>query len=76
MPTLFRLMFVAGLVLAAGYGALYGVANLAKPQPRLIVEAISLPHGASSDVHTGRSVAEVLNREASTLVRPRKHGTR
>ena len=68
MPTLFRLVFVLGVVFAAGYGALFMVANLVHPQGRLIVEAIALPQRAT-EVRTGRSVAEVLNKQASALVR-------
>ena len=72
MPTLFRLLAVMSVVCAAGYGALYGIANLVRPRERLIVEAVALPQSAS-EVHTGRSVVEVLNDKASALVRPRKH---
>ena len=68
MPTLFRLLFVLGIIASAGYGALYSVANVVKPQPRLIVENVTLPQNAT-EVHTGRSVAEVLTHHASTLVR-------
>ena len=66
MPTLFRLLLVLGVAASAGYGVLYGVANLVKPQPRLIVENVPLPQYAT-EVHTGRSIAEVLNHQASTL---------
>ena len=74
MPTLFRLLVVLGFVFATGYGALYGIANLVQPQPRMIVEAVALPESAT-EVNTGRSVAEVLNHQASALVRHRKHGS-
>ncbi len=72
MPTLFRLVFVLGLVFAAGYGALFATANLIHPQSRLIVEAIALPQSAA-EVRTGRSVAETLNDQASALVRHKRH---
>ncbi len=68
MPTLFRLVFVLGVIFAAGYGALLAVANLVHPEPRLIVEAVALPQSAA-EVRTGRSVADVLDRQASALVR-------
>ena len=72
MPTLFRLLFVFGVVFAAGYGALYAAANLVHPQSRLIVEAVALPQGAA-EVRTGRSAAETLGNQASALVRHRHH---
>lgn len=72
MPTLFRLMFVIGVVAGAGYLTLYGLANLVRPQPRMIVQAVNLPQSAR-EVRTGRSVAEVLDRQATALVRHRKH---
>ncbi len=75
MPTLLRLLFVMGAIGAAGYCALYGIANLVKPQPRLIVEAIALPQGAIG-LHTGRSVAEVLDHQAATLTYHRKRNAR
>ena len=75
MPTLFRLLLVLGVVAAGGYGALYGIANLVRPQPRMIVEAVALPQSAV-EVRTGRSVAEVLDHQASALVRHRKRSTR
>lgn len=68
MPTLFRLVFVSGLVFAAGYGALFAAANLVHPKPRLIVEAVALPQ-TTSGLRTGRSISEVLTHEASALVR-------
>lgn len=72
MPTLFRLIFVAGVLFAVGYGTLYSVANLVKPQERTIVEAVALPQSAT-EVRTGRSVAEMLNHQASALVQHHKH---
>ena len=75
MPTLFRLVFFFGVVFAAGYGALLAVANLVHPQPRLIVEAVALPQSAT-EVRTGRSVVEVLNNQASALVRHKHHKAR
>ena len=75
MPTLFRLVFVLGVLFAAGYGALYAVATLVKPQERTIVEAVALPQSVTQ-VHTGRSVAEVLNHQASALVHHRGHAVR
>ncbi len=75
MPTLFRLVFVLGAVFAAGYGALFLVANIVHPQPRLIVEAVALPQSAT-ELRTGRSAAEQLNSQASALVRHRHHKAR
>ena len=75
MPTLFRLLFVLSVVFATAYGALYGIANLVKPEERMIVEAIALPQSAN-EIRTGRSVAEVLDRQASALVKHRKHVAR
>ena len=75
MPTLFRLLFVMGATGAVGYGALYGIANLVKPQPRPIVEAIALPQGPIG-LHTGRSVAEVLDHQAAKLTHHRKRNSR
>ncbi len=75
MPTLFRLVFVLGLIAGAGYGVLFAVANAVKPQPRMIVEAVTLPQSAV-EIRTGRSVADVLDHQASALVRPKKHSTR
>lgn len=68
MRTLFRLLFVLGAIASAGYGSLFCIANLIKQKPRLIVENVTLPQN-SAEVHTGRSIAEVLNQQASTLVR-------
>ena len=72
MPTLFRLLLVLGVVVAAGYGALYSVASLVKPRPRMIVEAVALPQSAT-ELRTGRSAIDVLDRQAARLVRRRKH---
>ena len=75
MPTLFRLIFVLGIVFATGYGALYAIASFVEPQERLIVEAVALPQSATA-VRTGRSIAETLGHEASALVHRRKRTSR
>lgn len=72
MPTLFRLLLVAALLWAGGYGALYAIANALTPAPRTIEQAVALPQGAS-DVRTGRSAAAMLDRQAAALVRHRRH---
>ena len=74
MPTLFRLVFVLGVVAAASYGVLFAIANVVKPQARTIVEAIALPQSAV-EVRTGRSVADVLDHQASALVRHKKRAS-
>ena len=73
MPTLFRLLTVIGLAVAAVYGSMFAVATLVKPEPREIVEAVALPQ--TSDLRTGRSAAETLNSQARALVtpEPRRH---
>ncbi len=40
MPTLFRFLVVAGLLLGAGYGAIYALANYTDPKPREITVII------------------------------------
>ena len=67
MPTLVRLVTVLGILFAMGYGTLYAMANYLSPQPRPIVQAIALP--ANTELHTGRSAAELLNSQASALSR-------
>lgn len=40
MPTLFRFLLVAGLLIGLGYGALYALANYTDPKPREITVII------------------------------------
>jgi len=40
MPSLFRFLFVVGLLAGAGYGALYALANYTNPKPREITVII------------------------------------
>ena len=75
MPTLFRLIFVLGVVFAIGYASLHAIATFVKPQKRTIVEAVALPESASM-VRTGRSVAETLNHQASSLVHRHRRSVR
>ena len=75
MPTLLRLLFVMGVIAAGGYATLYGVANWVKPQPRTIVEVVSLPESVAG-VRTGRSAVETLDHQAAALVHRRKHTAR
>ncbi len=45
MPTLFRLLFVIGLVAALGYGAMLALVAFVQPQPREITQSVPLPKG-------------------------------
>lgn len=40
MPSLFRFLIVVALLVGAGYGALYALANLTDPKPREITVII------------------------------------
>ena len=40
MPSLFRFILVVGLLLAAGYGALYVLATKFEPQPQEVTQPI------------------------------------
>jgi hypothetical protein len=44
MPSLFRLLFVLGLLGGLGYGALVSLATLVDPKPREIVVTIPQDH--------------------------------
>ncbi len=43
MPTLFRLLFVLGLLAALVYGAMIALVTFIQPQPRDIIQTITLP---------------------------------
>lgn len=45
MPTLFRLIFVTGLLAALGYGGMLALVSFVQPQPRVITQAVTLPKG-------------------------------
>lgn len=45
MPTLFRLLFVIGLIVALAYGAMIALVTFVKPQPREITQTVALPKG-------------------------------
>ncbi len=45
MPTLFRLFFVIGLIVAVGYGAMLALVTFVQPQPREISQSVPLPKG-------------------------------
>ncbi len=45
MPTLFRLIFMLGLVAALGYGAMLALVTFVQPQPREISQSVPLPKG-------------------------------
>ncbi len=40
MPSLFRFLIVIAVIIGAGYGALYALANLVHPQPREITVTV------------------------------------
>ena len=41
MPSLFRFLFVVGIICAVGYGGIFALANFVKPKPREI--SVTLP---------------------------------
>jgi hypothetical protein len=41
MPSLFRFLFVVGIIFAIGYGTLFALANFVNPKPREI--SVTLP---------------------------------
>lgn len=43
MPTLLRLLFVIGVIVALGYGAMLAMVAYLQPQPREIVQPLELP---------------------------------
>ena len=43
MPTLFRLLFAVGLVVALGYGAMLAMVAFVHPEPHEITQTIRLP---------------------------------
>lgn len=45
VPTLFRLFFVIGLIVALGYGAMLALVTFVQPQPREISQSVPLPKG-------------------------------
>ena len=45
VPTLFRLLFILGLIAALGYGAMFALVTFVKPQPREISQPVTLPKG-------------------------------
>jgi hypothetical protein len=45
VPTLFRLLFVIGLIAALGYGAMIALVTFVQPQPREITQTVPLPKG-------------------------------
>ncbi len=45
VPTLFRLLFVIGLIVALGYGAMLALVTFVQPQPREISQSVPLPKG-------------------------------
>ena len=43
MPTLLRLLFVIGVALALGYGAMFAMVSYLEPHPREISQPVDLP---------------------------------
>ena len=43
MPTLFRLLFVIGVIAALVYGAMNAMVTFLQPQPREISQTVTLP---------------------------------
>ena len=43
MPTLFRLLFVVGLLVGLGYGAMLALVTFVHPEPHEITQTIRLP---------------------------------
>ena len=43
MPTLFRLLVIIALLVAAVYGAMLAMVTFLQPQPREITQTIALP---------------------------------
>lgn len=43
MPTLFRLLFVVGLIVAVAYGAMLALVTFVHPEQREITQTIILP---------------------------------
>lgn len=43
MPTLFRLLFVIGVIAALVYGAMIAMVTFLQPQPREISQTVTLP---------------------------------
>ena len=43
MPTLFRLLVIVALLVAAVYGAMLAMVTFLQPQPREITQTIALP---------------------------------
>lgn len=43
MPTLFRLLFVIGILAAIVWGAMLAMVTYMKPQPRMIEHNVALP---------------------------------
>ena len=70
MPTLFRLLSVIGILVGLAYGGMFALASVVQPQQREVVATVALP--SNVELHTGRSAAETLNSQASSLDR-RKH---
>jgi hypothetical protein len=46
VPTLFRLLFVIGLIAGLGYGAMVAIVTFVQPRPREITQPVTLPKGA------------------------------
>ncbi len=45
VPTLFRLLFVVGLIGGLAYGAMLALVTFVQPQPREITQTVPLPKG-------------------------------
>lgn len=43
MPTLFRLLFVVGLIAALAYGAMVAMVTFVHPEPHEITQTVRLP---------------------------------
>jgi hypothetical protein len=45
VPTLFRLLFIIGLVVALAYGAMIAIVTFVQPVQREITQSVPLPKG-------------------------------